>query len=70
MTATTPTPSPDTPWYVRCGIIDWDDLDIHEVNPETFAVVHAHGNGTATLDEGWGGAWIETDTVVALEEVQ
>jgi hypothetical protein len=57
-----------TPWYVRCGIINGDELDIHEVAPETYAEVHVHDNGSATLDEGWGGAWIETDTLANLEE--
>jgi hypothetical protein len=70
MTVAGAPPSPSgTPWYVRCGIIDSsDELNIHEVDPETFAEVHAHDDGTATLDEGWGGAWIETDTLIGLED--
>ena len=68
-----PPPSPDdnadAPWYIRCGIINGsDDLDIHEVGPETFAEVHVHDDGSATFDEGWGGAWIETDLLANLEE--
>jgi hypothetical protein len=44
-----------------------DDLDIHAEPARQFAKVHPHADGTATLDEGWGGAYIETDTLLNLE---
>ena len=55
----------DEYWADAIGLTD-DDR--HEVEPKTFAKVHPHKDGSATLDEGWGGAWIETETVVSLEE--
>lgn len=41
------------------------DIDTHDVEPETFAEWH-DGIEWWILDEGWGGAWIETDTVVEV----
>jgi len=44
-----------------------DEMDTHEVEPETFCRVHYHCDGTVTLDEGYGGAFIESDTLYQLE---
>jgi hypothetical protein len=44
-----------------------DEMTTHEVEPETFCRVHYHCDGSATFDEGWGGAWIESDTLYQLE---
>lgn len=43
-----------------------DEMQTHEVEPETFARVHYHTDGTVTLDEGYGGAFIESDTLYEL----
>jgi len=43
------------------------EMTVHEVEPETYARIHYHTDGTVTLDEGYGGAFIESDTLYQLE---
>ena len=43
-----------------------DDLDIHEVDPERFADVYPRDDGSVLFDEGWGDAFVESDTVVEV----
>jgi len=43
-----------------------EDLDIHAVDPETFAEVYPQGDGSVLFDEGWGEAFIESDTVAEV----
>lgn len=53
--------------YWADAVLGDTELDIHEEPARQFGDVYLHDDGTATLDEGWGAAFIETDTLVSLE---
>jgi len=52
--------------YWADAVLGDTELDIHTVAPETFAEVHPQPDGTVVFDEGWGDAWVETDTVAEV----
>ena len=53
-----------TYWADELGLTD--DIEIHAEPARKFADVFAQGDGTVVFDEGWGNAWIESDTVVEV----
>ena len=55
----------DAPTWADLGYTP-DDDDRHEVEAEKFCDVYEHGETGAVFDEGWGRAYIETDTVVEV----
>ena len=54
--------------YWADAVLGDTELDIHEEPCREFADVYLHDDGTATLDEGWGAAFIESDELVSLED--
>ena len=54
----------DEYWADEIGLAE--DLDPHEVEAEKFCDVFAHGDDAAVFDEGWGQAFVESDTVVEV----
>lgn len=58
--------STDGPTWGDAGFTP--DVDVHAVEPQAYADVYCHDDGTATFDEGWRAAYIETDTLVDLED--
>ena len=59
MSATT-----DDYWADELGLTD--GIEIHAEPARKFADVFARGDGTVVFDEGWGNAYIESDTVAEV----
>ena len=53
-----------TYWADALGLTD--DIETHDEPARKFADVFAQDDGTVVFDEGWGTAWIESDTVVEV----
>ena len=42
------------------------DIETHDVEPQSWADIYRPEPGVVVFDEGWGDAWVESDTVVEV----
>ena len=54
----------DDPTWGDLGVVD--DLDTHDVEPQSWADIYQPEPGVVVFDAGYGDAWVESDTLVEV----